>query len=171
MKFGDGSAANVYHRANPNYGSVHIIFLFVILSDADIMYRYVENHLAPSQTLSVVTYDTSTAARQPGKWLEWIHIRITGGVQVCKLLGNFRPDGQMSDFVTDHGTEWHSLQVKYNQNNQALRTNLCNMLNIFPHWNRWSETGYSDQSTTNFENLVDSTWYSCSAEAIARFSS
>lgn len=46
--------------------------------------RYVENTRAPSKVLDVVTFDTTTQARQPGKWLEWIHIKITGGVEVCE---------------------------------------------------------------------------------------
>jgi hypothetical protein len=46
--------------------------------------RYEENRLAPTQYLNVVTYDASSVARQPGKWLEWIHIKVTGGMQVCE---------------------------------------------------------------------------------------
>lgn len=48
--------------------------------------RYEENTLAPTQTLNVVTYDASSVVRQPGKWLEWIHIKVTGGMEVCELL-------------------------------------------------------------------------------------
>lgn len=47
--------------------------------------RYVENHLAPVQYLNVQTYDYNLESKQPGKWLEWIHIKVTGGMEVCKL--------------------------------------------------------------------------------------
>ncbi|KAF7504152.1 hypothetical protein GJ744_002621 [Endocarpon pusillum] len=133
VKFGDGNGAAAYHRCNPDYG-------------------FSSNDLAPTSTLNVVTYNASSAARGPGKWLEWIHIKITGGMQVYA------------------NTEWHELQVKSSQNSGELRNRLRAMLDLFPQWNRWEELGSVDGPTSEFETLVDKTWW-CDGgdETIARF--
>ncbi|KAJ5827327.1 hypothetical protein N7447_004090 [Penicillium robsamsonii] len=110
VKFGDGPSHAAYYRCNPDHA-------------------YEANDRSPAQYLNVVTYDASLAARQPGKWLEWIHIKITGGMRVYA------------------NTEWHMLQ-----------------------WNRWEEIGGSvDNPTSNFENIVDNTWWCDNQEAIAQF--
>jgi hypothetical protein len=49
-------------------------------------YSYVQNDLAPSAQLTVVVYpEIKREKKQPGKWLEWVHIKITGGQKDCKL--------------------------------------------------------------------------------------
>ncbi|KAH7356245.1 hypothetical protein BKA66DRAFT_574689 [Pyrenochaeta sp. MPI-SDFR-AT-0127] len=132
VKFGDGNGRPVYQRANPDHA-------------------YEENTLAPSQALNVVTYDASTAARLPGKWLEWVHVKITGHAQVYA------------------GTEWHTLTATQPQNNAALRANLVTMLSLFGQWNRWEEQGIVNNPTSRFEDLVDKTWNPHDERSVARF--
>ncbi|KAE8449028.1 hypothetical protein EG329_008616 [Mollisiaceae sp. DMI_Dod_QoI] len=137
VKFGDGQAEAAYHRANPNYARV-------------------ENNLAPDEKRHIRMYNEIEDTRWPGKWLEWIHIKITGGRQV-------RTDGH---------TEWHELQAKSPdspQDRDELRNRLIAMLDLFGQWNRWDEMGDSDEPTARFENLVDDTWHCDREEAIARF--
>ncbi len=137
-----------------------------------ILNRIAENERAPAQKLNVVTYDTSEQARYPGKWLEWIHIKITGGMQVCEFYCHARSRHKknlFSDRVSDERTEWHQLQAKSPSSHVDLRDRLCAMLDLFPSWNRWQEMGYSDDATVSFENLVDSTWSRLHDESIAYF--
>ncbi|BCS24991.1 uncharacterized protein APUU_41435A [Aspergillus puulaauensis] len=132
VKFGDGPSAQAYHRCNPSHA-------------------YTENHLAPAQYLDVQTYDYNLESRQPGKWLEWVHIKVTGGMEVYQR------------------TEWHELEVKLEEDAEQLRDILCRMLDLFPYWNRWEEYAESDDATAEFENLVDGTWSFNHDEALARF--
>jgi hypothetical protein len=55
------------------------------------------------------------------------------------------------------------------QDRGELKQRLCDMLDLFPRWNRWEEMGDSDDATSQFENLVESTWWCDNVEAIARF--
>ena len=113
-------------------------------------------------------YRRITVTRRPGKWLEWIHIKVTGGMRVSELLP-CSVTAQLIDHVPDPHTEWHKLQVRSAQRSHELRNNLCAMLDLFPQWNRWEEIGASNGPTSDFENLVDETWSYLSGEAIARF--
>ncbi|KAL4732871.1 hypothetical protein BDV11DRAFT_176236 [Aspergillus similis] len=129
VKFGDGNGDAAYRRSNPDHA-------------------YVTNDPTPDPRLDVLMYEGKVDDRRPGKFLEWMHIKVTGGMR----------KGQR--------TEWHKL-VAHPGQAAALRHNLCRMLQLFPYWNRWEEipTSGVDQYTSEFENLVDQTWWIDNEEA------
>ncbi|KAH7384997.1 hypothetical protein BKA64DRAFT_726470 [Cadophora sp. MPI-SDFR-AT-0126] len=146
-----------------------------------------ENNLATSQYINVQTYGAILEAKQPGKWLEWIHIKVTAGMKIvrspfvafypphvpsfCQLtkqksLPSFNVNG-----IADAQTEWHELKVKVEteENCEELQKRLIAMLDLFGRWNRWEELGTVHESTSKVENLVDAAWHCDSEEAIAKF--
>ncbi|KAL3467800.1 hypothetical protein BJX64DRAFT_123422 [Aspergillus heterothallicus] len=140
--------------------------------------RYSENINAPEKYLPFVNVAGDIERRQPGKWLEWIHIKITGLMEIYQrtewhkleviLDEDEDSDDEMEEDSGEGDDEEEEEKISDKEN---LRRILCRMLEIFPQWNRWYETASSDDPTTEFEGLVDSAWWDHDdrGEAIARF--
>ncbi|KAL2797599.1 hypothetical protein BJX66DRAFT_334913 [Aspergillus keveii] len=159
VKFGDGAARKEYYRCNPDHA-------------------YSENISAPEKKLPYVDLNGDIDRRQPGKWLEWIHLKFTGMVEVyqrtewhrLEVILDEDEDEDDSDEEMDEDNNEDEEEGARNDKEQ-LRLNLCRMLQLFPQWDRWYEDGTSDDPTSEFEELVDSTWWDHDdrGEAIARF--
>ncbi|KAH7052340.1 hypothetical protein B0J12DRAFT_698998 [Macrophomina phaseolina] len=128
VKFGDGSSRSEFLEYNPDHA-------------------YEENRNAPSdyQRLIPVT---------PGKWLEYIHIKLENGVHVDLHAA----------------TTWHILSDNVHDGSTVLKDCLCMLLDHFPRWNNWGDDGLDDDAGTNsFEEIADLTWTWNREDAAARF--
>lgn len=58
--------------------------------------RYAQNDQAPSEKLFVVRYDGVKDDKWAGKWLEWILIKVNGGMQICEFAAVLCQDATLT---------------------------------------------------------------------------
>lgn len=78
--------------------------------------------------------------------------------------------------VTADTPKWHDLCVKQPEQKEELNQKLCELLELFPGWDRWGvegeEKGEGDEASQAFEELAQRIWGCGEGDregAIARF--